>query len=186
MLARLFTRPANLLILDEPTNDLDIDTLEILENLLVAYAGTLLLISHDRQFIDNVVTSTLVFEGNGKIGEYVGGFDDWRRQSVGSNPDSSRIPTRKARKPAAKKKNSRKMGYLESRELERLPRQIEQIEEHQKVLYTQLCDPSFYKTGGENVTRIQSRLADLDKKLEAAYRRWEELETRQDQINAGL
>jgi ATPase subunit of ABC transporter with duplicated ATPase domains len=104
MLARLFTRPANLLILDEPTNDLDIDTLEILENLLVAYAGTLLLISHDRQFIDNVVTSTLVFEGNGKIGEYVGGFDDWRRQSVGSNPDSSRIPTRKARKPAAKKK----------------------------------------------------------------------------------
>ncbi len=184
LLARLFTEPANLLILDEPTNDLDMDTLEILETLLVDYTGTLLLISHDRRFINNVVTSTLVFEGNGRIGEYVGGFDDWLRQSTGLVRKPSATVEREPQQETKAAAHPKKLGYMESRELASLPQQIELLEKRQAVLYRQLSDPSFYKTGGEQVAQIQTQLNGLETDLASAYRRWEELEDRGEHLRS--
>ena len=175
LLARLFSKPANLLVMDEPTNDLDVETLELLEELLLEYEGTLLLVSHDRAFLNNVVTSTLVFEGEGKISEYVGGYDDWIRQRKSeAEPSAPAIG-----KPAAttqKKRSQKKLSYKEKRELESLPKQIEALEAEQDTLQQQLTDPAFYQQGGEAVSTATDRFKQIEQQLEQAYQRWEVLE----------
>jgi ATP-binding cassette subfamily F protein uup len=177
LLAKLFAKPANLLVLDEPTNDLDLETLELLEHLLVSFKGTVLLVSHDRAFLDNVVSSTLVFEGDGRIAEYVGGYDDWQRQRAdraappaGKKPDR---PRRAARRP---RNGPRKLSYHEVRELEQLPAEIERFEREQSDLFSVMADPSFYRSEGRTVADARSRLAELEDLLTKAYGRWEELD----------
>jgi ATP-binding cassette subfamily F protein uup len=173
LLARLFARPSNLLVLDEPTNDLDVETLELLEERLLDYNGTLLLVSHDRVFINNVVTSTLVFEGQGRVNEYVGGYDDWLRQR---QPEKQRLAS-KQDKPVMREQNrARKLGYKEQRELDELPATIEQLETEQENLHAQMADPAFFKQDGEVIAQSQERLAGIEQSLEQAYARWEELE----------
>ncbi|MCG6898242.1 MAG: ATP-binding cassette domain-containing protein [Thiocapsa sp.] len=188
LLAKLFTRPANLLILDEPTNDLDTETLELLEDLLVAFQGTLLLVSHDRALLDNVVTSTLVFEGDGRVCEYVGGYDDWVRQR--SPERSGEFKTTPAeREPAAVAPAQQtdqtkvtpgagKLSFKEARELAELPGRIEMLENTQSGLHQRLSDPAFYQASGDEVATVRAHLQDLESELEAAYARWEALEAR--------
>jgi ATP-binding cassette subfamily F protein uup len=173
-LARLFAKPANLLVLDEPTNDLDAETLELLEEQLVHYGGTLLIVSHDRSFLDNVVTSLLVFEGDGQIGEYAGGYSDWlaRHQSAQTPRTAEK---KKARKQQRSKQRERKLSFNEQRELDALPDQIEALEAEQSALHEQMADPAFYRQNGEDVTAAQTRLEQIDNDLEQAYSRWEEL-----------
>jgi ATP-binding cassette subfamily F protein uup len=179
LLARLFTKPANLLVLDEPTNDLDVETLELLESLLVDYDGTLILVSHDRAFLDNVVTSTLAFEGDGHFVEYVGGYQDWLRQrpppadAVVSKPAPA--PRQAEPRPKANA-NARKLSYKEQRELDALPERIAALEAEQASLHAQLSDPDVYRAQPETVRQIQARLAELDAELAQAFTRWEELE----------
>jgi len=191
LLARLFTRPANVLVLDEPTNDLDLETLELLEDQLVEWPGTLLLVSHDRAFLDNVVTSTFVFEGEGRVQEYVGGYEDWLRQRERSSAitsDSgaarnveggvaaaSKTDTRRGGQAVAERK---KLSYKEERELESLPAQIESLEEEQRTLTTHVAGPEFYKTGGEAIREALARLEHLQREIARAYERWDELESR--------
>ncbi len=178
LLARLFTRPANLLVMDEPTNDLDVETLELLEALLAEYQGTLLLVSHDRAFLDNVVTSTLVFEGDGRIGEYVGGYSDW--QAWKAKQTMQKTPAVRAGSTAARPKKTppanRKLSYKEQRELDALPARIEELERRQQELQQQTSDPAFYKQDGETIARTLAELDALNAELEAAYDRWAELE----------
>jgi ATP-binding cassette subfamily F protein uup len=175
LLAKLFTRPSNLLVMDEPTNDLDAETLELLEELLLEYSGTLLLVSHDRDFLNNVVTSTLVCAGDGTVREYVGGYDDWLRQAPAATPPppEPRPAREKSRVPAER---PRKLTFKEERELESLPELIGKLEEELDAVHRALADPEFYRTAGEEVGRRTARLAELEKELEEAYRRWEELE----------
>ena len=184
LLARLFTRPANVLVLDEPTNDLDIETLELLEALLVDWPGTLLLVSHDRAFIDNVVTSTLAFEGDGRVEEYVGGYDDWVRQRPEaappaprtSDPASSRTSAsanRQTQEPAAKK-----LTYREREELEQLPSKIHALEEEQRALTTRIAAPDFYKEPADAIARALERVDAIHDDLLEALARWDELESR--------
>jgi len=174
LLARLFTRPANLLILDEPTNDLDIETLELLEERLLDYAGTLILVSHDRDFLDNVVTSTLVLEGEGKVHEYVGGYSDYVRQRQSEPEPAPKTETKP--KPQRQRQRAPRLGFKEKRELEGLPTRIEELEEEQEQLHQQLADPAFYQQqDGNDIARAQERLQELETELEAAYARWEEL-----------
>jgi ATP-binding cassette subfamily F protein uup len=173
LLARLFTRPSNLLVLDEPTNDLDIETLELLEDYLMNYTGTILLVSHDRAFINNVVTSTLVFEGDGIVKEYVGGYDDWLRQRP--------IETRPAKflKPAAPPltpKPKAKFGYRQQKELDALPQTIQDLETEQEGLYRAMGDPDLYKKGKSEIADKKDRLEEIKKLLAESYSRWEELE----------
>ncbi|APZ44158.1 ATP-binding cassette domain-containing protein [Acidihalobacter ferrooxydans] len=175
LLARLFTKPANLLVLDEPTNDLDVETLELLESLLVDYTGTLILVSHDRVFLDNVVTGTLAYEGEGRFVEYVGGYQDWLRQRAGAPaaPAAGAVP----RKTADKNKPAvRKLGYKEQRELDALPERIAALEAEQAELHQRLSDPSLYRDAAQRVRDTQARLAEVDAELEAALARWEILE----------
>ncbi|MEM6795404.1 MAG: ATP-binding cassette domain-containing protein [Acidobacteriota bacterium] len=183
LLARLFTRSFNLLVMDEPTNDLDVETLELLESLLVEFEGTLLLVSHDRAFLDNVVTSTLVMEGGGRVGEYAGGYEDWLLQRP--QPEAPPKPKKKAApaKPAAAASESpgdakpRKLSYREKKDLEALPARIEALEEEQGALHERLADPEIYRRdGGGEVQEAQARLAAVDSELETAYERWAELE----------
>ena len=184
LLAKLFAKPSNLLVMDEPTNDLDVETLELLEELLAAYPGTLLLVSHDREFLDNVVTGTLVLEGDGRVGEYVGGYSDWlqqehrsRRQSASS--PSSHKPARSATGAAKSPPTTpatRKRGYKDARELEELPRRIEAIESRIADLGARLQDPAFYQQESVTIVLINTELAALQVELEALYRRWQELE----------
>jgi ABC transport system ATP-binding/permease protein len=174
LLARLFTRPANLLVLDEPTNDLDVDTLELLEGLLVEYDGTLLLASHDRAFLDGVVTSIYAFEGNGRVREYVGGYSDWRQTS---QPRSTPAPRR--RPPPTAKKPRQGLTYLEQRELDTFPERIEALEAEQVRLHAQLEDPDLFRRDPTAFQTIMERLTALETALPAAYARWEELERRQ-------
>jgi ATP-binding cassette subfamily F protein uup len=188
LLAKLFTKPSNVLVMDEPTNDLDTETLELLEELLIDYSGTLLLVSHDRAFLNNVVTGTLVFEGEGQIGEYAGGYDDWqsaaenrRQQQAGdrardSGRKSQAMP--KAEKPRPQKRSDR-LSYNEQRELESLPRRIEALEAEQQELYHQMADPALYQQRGAEVTAFSSRLKAVEQELEAAYQRWEALEEKE-------
>ena len=186
LLAKIFTRPSNVLVLDEPTNDLDIETLELLEEMVSNYSGTLLLVSHDRDFINNVVTSTLVFEGNGVIREYVGGYDDWLRQRpVQNKPAKQPAKTpekqqeKQTAKPAEKTANAarpRKLSYKETRELEALPQQIEALEEEQETLHQKLADPLLYQESPQEVQGLQDRLTEVEKSLESAFERWETLE----------
>jgi ATP-binding cassette subfamily F protein uup len=176
LLARLFAQPANLLVLDEPTNDLDIETLELLEELLIDYAGTLLLVSHDRAFLDNVVTSTLVFEGDGRVQEYVGGYSDWLRQRAKSASGAS--PAAPAAKPEPAKPRPAKLGHKETRELEAAPARIEALEAEQAGLNDELSRPEFYKRPAGEQARVRARLVALATELEGAYARWLELESR--------
>jgi ATP-binding cassette subfamily F protein uup len=180
LLARLFMQPANLLVMDEPTNDLDVETLELLEELLNDYAGTLLLVSHDRAFLDNVVTSTLVFEGTGRIGEFVGGYQDWRRyrqqhplEKATQTEQQTAAAVSPSRSPAT---TPRKRSYKEQRELDQLPEKIEQLELRQKALQHQISDPDFYRQDHESTTTVLAELNEVNSKLEAAYARWEMLE----------
>ncbi len=183
LLARLFTRPANVLVLDEPTNDLDLETLELLEAELVEFPGTLLLVSHDRAFLDNLVTSTLVFERNGRVEEYVGGYEDWVRQAAAARPirpQSGTPPV--APKPAQPEKGesrpSKKLSYKETRELETLPARIENLEQEQQQLNALAASPEFYKAGATTIKDTLARLEAIEQELLEAYGRWHDLESR--------
>ena len=177
LLARIFTKPSNVLVLDEPTNDLDVDTLELLESLLIDYAGTILLVSHDREFINNVVTSTLVFEGEGRVAEYVGGYDDWLRQrQVAKAVADQPRPANVASKPAAPGSKPVKLGYKEQRELAQLPAQIEKLESEQAALHEKIASPDFYQQTADQIALVNERLGQIDDELSEAYARWEELE----------
>ncbi|MEO5573521.1 MAG: ATP-binding cassette domain-containing protein [Gammaproteobacteria bacterium] len=178
LLARLFTQPANLLVMDEPTNDLDIETLELLEELLVAYQGTLLLVSHDRAFLDNVVTSVLVFEGEGRVNEYVGGYEDWLRQRPSKTANPVTFKTSAPAKPQEKSKPARvKVSYKEQRELESLPRQIEELEDAQARLTTSLGHTDFYQRDKEGFIKATAQLDMINAELQMAYARWAKLES---------
>jgi ATP-binding cassette subfamily F protein uup len=179
LLARLFTQPANLLVLDEPTNDLDIETLEVLEDLLLDYEGTLLLVSHDRAFLNNVVTSTFILDGSGEVNEYIGGYDDWQKQIEpvpASKPLKLDPPTRAASSVDAKPA-VRKLSYKEKRELEELPERIEALEAEQHQLNVNLEDPAFYQQDGTVITQAVNRLQEVHEELARAYQRWAELES---------
>jgi ATP-binding cassette subfamily F protein uup len=177
MLAKLFVRPANVLVMDEPTNDLDVETLELLEDLLLEYTGTLLLVSHDRAFLNNAVTSTLVFEGGGQLIEYAGGYDDWllQKPKMQEKPSPAAGANKKARRQPLPGE-ARKLGYMEQRELTNLPQKIEGLESEQKEIYAVMSDPLFFKKEKKEITRIQTRLAQVEHDIQTAYRRWEELE----------
>lgn len=178
LLARLFTQPANLLILDEPTNDLDADTLDLLEELLSEYTGTVLLVSHDRAFLNNLVTSTLVFEGDGQINDYVGGYDDWLRQRKTTEKPAAKPPVIKPETSPAKpvQTKTRKMSFKEQRELESLPAQIETLEAEIASLQARMNEPGFYQQGRDLVTQVQTELGNRRQTLEDTYLRWETLE----------
>ena len=180
LLARLFAKPANCLVLDEPTNDLDIDTLELLEELLEDYTGTVFLVSHDRTFLDNVVTQVIVAEGDGLWREFVGGYTDWERvksQTAGRRQPSRRprAPRRRRAAPAAKKV---KLSYKEQRELEELPLLIASLEDEQSAITQQLNAPDFYKTNPADAKRINARFAEIDDLLMVALEKWELIEAR--------
>jgi len=178
LLAKIFTLPANLLVLDEPTNDLDVETLELLEELLTDYDGTLLLVSHDRSFLDNVVTSTLVFEGDGHVGEYVGGYDDWLRQRRAPQSKAPVQPAVTAQVvPARQSAVRRKLSYKDQRELDSLPQRIEALEAERAELERQVSSPGFYQQEQETVAGVTRRLQQATAELESAFARWEELES---------
>lgn len=181
LLARLFTQPCNLLVLDEPTNDLDLETLDLLEERLSDFGGTVMLVSHDREFLNRVVTRSFVFEGNGRVGDYVGGYDDWLRQRPAvetSEAKPSSKPTAKATPAPASKsaKPTRKLGYKEQRELAALPAKIEALEAEQGELAAQLSSGELYQSDPEQARKLQDRLAAVAADLEQAYARWETLE----------
>ncbi len=180
LLAKLFSVPSNVLVLDEPTNDLDTETLELLETRLLDYAGTILLVSHDRAFLNHVVTSTIVFEGNGRIGEYVGGYDDWLRQCASQTESTKPVQKPpKNEKPRKEKTPSdkRKLSFKEAGELEALPGQIEAMEKERAEILDLLSSPAFYAEGNPaRVAETNARLEALEGELEAAYHRWDELE----------
>ena len=183
LLARLFAKPSNLLVMDEPTNDLDAETLDLLEEMVADYAGTLLLVSHDRAFLDNVVTSTLVFEGAGRVSEYVGGYTDWLRQRRA--PAASKAPPAAqaapviasrvaARQPAAK---PRKLSYKDQRELDAIPTTIQRLEAEQAQLTAAIGDPELFRRSSADATAAVKRLQSVEKELESAFLRWEALES---------
>lgn len=187
LLARLFAHPANLLVMDEPTNDLDIETLELLEDLLLDYNGTLLLVSHDRAFLNNLVTSIMVLDGEGFVHEYIGGYDDWQHQIQSEISEKSADKQRKTppepQPKTSPSTNSRKLSYKEQRqleaqkrELEELPQAIEALESEQQQLVTAMATPEFYQRDEEDITLGSNRLKELEKELALAYQRWEELE----------
>ena len=182
LLARLFTKPANLIIMDEPTNDLDLETLELLEEKLVDYEGTLLVVSHDRAFLDNVVTSVLVFEGDGVINDYVGGYSDWLAYSQAKAQQLSQArkqaPAQVAAKAADKSVTTKKkkLSYKEQLELQQLPALIEQLESEHAALTSQMNAPDFYRKDALAIAAITDKLAALDEKLQQTYKRWDELE----------
>jgi ATP-binding cassette subfamily F protein uup len=186
LLARLFTRPANVLVMDEPTNDLDIETLELLEAQLVEFPGTLLVVSHDRVFLDNVVTSLLAFEGDGRVVDYVGGYDDWMRQRAAAAPVTAppvaaprvRGPEAPASPAGAVPARPRKLSFREQRELEALPAAIDALEREQADLRVRVHDPDFYKAGADAIKAALARAEAIDAELSAAYERWSELDTR--------
>ncbi|MBI2353765.1 MAG: ATP-binding cassette domain-containing protein [Deltaproteobacteria bacterium] len=176
LLAKLFSKSSNILVMDEPTNDLDAETLDLLEDLLMEYSGTLLLVSHDREFLNNVVTSTLVLGGNGEVREFVGGYDDWLRQAAVETSAASTAAMPVQEKARPQKERPRKLSFKEERELEALPELIAALEEEQERLHTRLSDPEFYKSAGSEVAVLNARLSELEWELAGAYARWEELE----------
>ncbi|AYM75295.1 ABC transporter ATP-binding protein [Janthinobacterium agaricidamnosum] len=178
LLARLFAKPANVLVLDEPTNDLDIDTLELLEELLEEYTGTVFLVSHDRTFLDNVVTQVIVAEGEGKWREFVGGYTDWERVRtlpIATAPASKPAVKVEAAAPVAKQK---KLSYKEQRELEELPKLIAKLEDEQSVLAAELSHPDFYKKTPAEGKRLNARVAEIEGELLEALEKWEQIEAR--------
>ena len=188
MLARLFSKPANLLVLDEPTNDLDVETLELLEEVLAGFDGTVLIVSHDRAFLDNVVTSSLVFEGQGRVREYVGGYADWLRQGGSvdqlaewgekaqpqSAPVAEPTPEPAAAAPAAAAKP--KLSYKLQRELDGLPAVLEALEGELEALQAQVGDPEFYLQSHEVTAPVLAAVEAKQAELDAAMERWAELE----------
>jgi ATP-binding cassette subfamily F protein uup len=188
LLARLFAQPANVLVLDEPTNDLDIETLELLETLLQDYSGTLFLVSHDRTFLDNLVTQTIAFEGGGKLLEYAGGYEDWRRAQQFRAEAVRGVAAPRERKPAAqpvaRAPARAKLSYKEARELAVLPDRIAAIEHEQAQISQRLADPALYRGGHEQVKALQARLAEIEAELAHGIARWEELETRHNAAQA--
>jgi ATP-binding cassette subfamily F protein uup len=185
LLARLFAKPANVLVLDEPTNDLDIDTLELLEELLEDYPGTVFLVSHDRMFLDNVVTQVIVAEGEGHWREFVGGYTDWERvrdttatakaAAAKAAPKAEPAPAAAAAAPAAPKK---KLSYKEQRELDELPKLIAALEDEQTALNVQLSDPDFYKKNAAEAKRVNARIEQIEGELLEALEKWEAIESR--------
>jgi ATP-binding cassette subfamily F protein uup len=184
MLAKLMLRPSNLLILDEPTNDLDVETLELLESLLVEYEGTVLLVSHDREFVDNVVTSSIVFEGEGLLRQFVGGYSDmraWydereqqRKQMIEQKPvEQVKAETQKSSSPKA----SKKLSYKEKRELENLPKQIDILEKEIEEIQSLINTPEFFQQPQEETQKSLSLLAEKEESLSQAFERWDELES---------
>ena len=189
LLARLFAKPANLLVLDEPTNDLDIETLELLEDMLLDYSGTLLLVSHDRTFLNNLVTTTLVMDGSGQVNEYVGGYDDWQEQSLIENAPKNGEKPLKPKQTARESQvqppstSSRKLTYNEQRTLEaqqrelaELPQRIESLENEQRSLTDAMSAPNFYQQDSAEIARVANYLKELEEELTRAYSRWEEIE----------
>ena len=175
LLAKLFTKPANILVLDEPTNDLDAETLELLEELLFDYKGTVLLVSHDRALLNNVVTSTFVFEKEGKVQEYAGGYDDWLIQRPAEIAETKPTPEKKVKK-RLKPAGPRKLTFKEARELETLPQKIEAMEAEQQEIYNSMADPSFYRQESALIIQAKARIEELEQSLAIAYERWEKLE----------
>jgi ATP-binding cassette subfamily F protein uup len=175
LLAKLFAKPSNVLVLDEPTNDLDEETLTLLEELLIDYPGTILLVCHDRVFLNNVVTSVAAFEGNGKVREVVGGYDDWLNLKQALSPKSKEKGIDKKDKKN-KSASPRKLNHKERKELETIPGRIEMLEEEKAGLYKKMGDATFYKSGGAPVAQAQERLESLDRELPKLFKRWEELE----------
>jgi len=179
LLARLFAQPANLLVLDEPTNDLDIESLELLEDTLQSYTGTLLLVSHDRAFLDNVVTQTLAAEGEGYWKEYVGGYSDWLAQRPqAAMPEKTATakaaPTEKAQRPAARNK----LGYKEQRELEQLPDELEALEKEQAELTARMSGADYHRQAPAQLRIDRERLAEIERLLDEKFTRWSELDQR--------
>jgi len=177
LLAKLFTKSANLIIMDEPTNDLDLETLEMLEDKLVGYEGTLLLVSHDREFLDNVVTSVFVFEGEGRVNEYIGGYAEWfalaeqrKKQEIISKSQEA------AKQEKPKSSNKKKLSYKQQKELDQLPTQIDQLESEQATLTEKISDADFYKQEQDEIKQTLEGLNTTERKLEQAYQRWDELE----------
>ncbi len=186
LLARLFVKPSNLLILDEPTNDLDAETLELLEELLFDFPHTILLVSHDRAFLNNVVTGTIAFDDKGGLTEYAGGYDDWLIQRP--EPQSPPVPEKKAsakksRKPESKK--PRKLSFKETLELRDLPGKIEVLESERETLAAAMADPKFYKTEKTEIAAVKERFEGLEQEIETAYGRWEALETIREGESSG-
>lgn len=188
LLAKLFLKPANILVLDEPTNDLDVDTLELLEELLINFTGTVLLVSHDREFLNNIVTSCLAFEGQGKVREYVGGYDDWllQRDLPKKKAKSSSLKNSLAQKSTNTAKAAtttetspavKKLSYNEQRELKQLPRKLEKLEEAIEAIQAQFSDADFYQKDPDSMSKLQAELSQLETDLEQAYERWETLES---------
>ena len=187
LLAKLFAKSSNVLVLDEPTNDLDLETLELLEELLIDYDGTVLMVSHDRDFLNNVVTSTIAIEGNGLVKEYGGGYDDWMIQSGAAEKKYSvdqerkterelKKADRQARKQQKKADLPRKLSFNENKELQELPAKIEKIEKEIQTIHDLMAEPEFYKQGSSIISETNERAARLDSELAQAYARWEELE----------
>jgi ABC transport system ATP-binding/permease protein len=176
MLAKMFTQSANVLVFDEPTNDLDIETLELLEEILIDFSGTALIVSHDREFLNNVVTDSLVYEGNGIFKDYVGGFDDWQerlqKQNFPVSPEKSALPSLPSPKVQALQK---KPTFKEKRELDALPNLIDQLEREHETINLQMADPAFYRKSGF-ITETKKRIESIRQELAAHYKRWEELE----------
>jgi ATP-binding cassette subfamily F protein uup len=173
LLAREFARKSNLLVLDEPTNDLDMETLDLLEERLMEFNGTVLTVSHDREFLNQVVTSTIVFEDDG-VREYVGGYDDWIRQRAEATETAK--PAAVESRPTTAPVKVRRLSFKEQRELETLPATIEQLEAEIAQLHAEMANPQFYQQPGDRIAKGQALLADKEAKLAYAYTRWEELE----------
>ena len=187
ILAKLFTQPANLLVLDEPTNDLDIETLEVLESKLIEYGGTLIVVSHDREFLDNIVTSTVVFEDDGRIQEYVGGYSDWLRQGRALAETDISVDAEARKQQAAERRHQKKptkLSYKDQRELDGLPAEIESIEASITAMQQAVADPGFYSQDHEIVQAALQELADTEALLEQSVERWSELETLQTRIQS--
>jgi ABC transport system ATP-binding/permease protein len=187
LLARLFMRPSNVLVLDEPTNDLDIETLDLLEEFLLQFPGTVLLVSHDREFLNNVVTSTLALEGNGIVKEYVGGYDDWVRQSKNTpviQQQPEKAPAKQTR-PKQIANRPRKLSFKEKKELEAIPKLIETLETEQQQLHDAMANPDFYKKRAE-IAAVTARLKELGKQLENTYARWQILEELQNRFTGNM
>ena len=180
LLARLFLKPSNLLILDEPTNDLDVETLELLEELIDGYQGTVMLVSHDRQFVDNTVTECWIFEGGGRIGQYVGGYHDARGQQAQSLAQKQTVvkKTTEVAQPKAEtvKRGGNKLSYNLQRELEQLPQKLEALEAELQTLQEQVADPDFFGQPHDRTQQVLAQLAEAEQALEAAFERWEYLE----------
>ncbi|HAT6818507.1 TPA: ATP-binding cassette domain-containing protein [Legionella pneumophila subsp. pneumophila] len=172
LLAKLFAKPVNLLVMDEPTNDLDIETLELLEAVLADYPGTLILISHDRAFINQVVTSVLVYEGNGKFNEFVGGYDDYKKHQLTRNEQQTKSPVSKRNSP----EKAKNLSFNEQRELSKLPQQIEAVEKKIEALHSQMASPEFYQQDAKIISEVTQLLAKEEALLNQYFTRWEELE----------